>query len=178
MRNKFELATFAGGCFWCMVKPFDTYEGIEKVISGYTGGTKENPSYREVCSETTGHLEAVQIKFDPELFSYKQLLDIFWQQIDPTDVGGQFYDRGQSYETAIFYHNEEQKRLAEQSKLDLANSGRFTKPIVTVIRPALPFYPAEGYHQDYYKKDPGHYNAYRKGSGRDTFINQHWGNHQ
>ncbi|MGO0059159.1 peptide-methionine (S)-S-oxide reductase MsrA [Brevibacillus fluminis] len=169
-----ELATFAGGCFWCMVKPFDEQPGIIKVISGYTGGTVENPTYKQVCSETTGHYEAVQITFDPAVFSYQRLLELFWQQIDPTDAGGQFYDRGDSYRTAIFYHSEEQREQAEASKQALEASGRFSKPIVTQILPAGPFYEAEEYHQDYYKKNPFRYKMYRTGSGRDKFIKAHW----
>ena len=148
-----EKATFAGGCFWCMVKPFDQYPGIKSVISGYTGGDWPNPTYEEVCSGKTGHREAVQITFDPELIPYEKLLEIFWQQIDPTDPGGQFYDRGDSYRTAIYYHNEEQRKKAVESKRNLENSGRFPKPIVTEILPAKAFYPAEEYHQDYYKKN-------------------------
>lgn len=175
MDKEYDLATFAGGCFWCMVKPFDQQPGIKKVVSGYTGGHIEKPTYQEVCSETTGHYEAVQITFDNDVYPYEKLLKLFWQQIDPTDPGGQFYDRGQSYQTAIFYHNEEQKKLAEQSKLQLASSGRFNKPIVTDILPAKEFYPAEEYHQDFYKKSPLRYNSYRTGSGRDSFIKQHWG---
>ncbi|MGG1572865.1 peptide-methionine (S)-S-oxide reductase MsrA [Fictibacillus sp. NRS-1165] len=172
--NNQQLATFAGGCFWCMVSPFEEMPGILSVVSGYTGGHTENPTYEEVCSDTTGHYEAVQITFDPELFSYKKLLQLFWQQIDPTDPGGQFYDRGDSYRTAIFYHNEEQKEWAEASKQELAESGRFQKPIVTEILPASVFYPAEEYHQDYHKKNPAHYKRYRTGSGREDFINSHW----
>lgn len=175
MNKEYDLATFAGGCFWCMVKPFDQQPGIKGVVSGYTGGHIEKPTYQEVCSETTGHYEAVQITFDNDVYPYEKLLELFWQQIDPTDAGGQFYDRGQSYQTAIFYHNEEQKKLAEQSKLQLASSGRFSKPIVTDILPAKEFYPAEEYHQDFYKKSPLRYNSYRTGSGRDSFIKQHWG---
>ncbi|AST91757.1 MULTISPECIES: peptide-methionine (S)-S-oxide reductase MsrA [Sutcliffiella] len=169
-----QLATFAGGCFWCMVKPFDEQPGIEKVVSGYTGGHKENPTYKEVCSETTGHYEAVQITYNEQLFSYEKLLELFWQQIDPTDEGGQFHDRGDSYRTAIFYHTEEQKTVAEQSKQALEHSGRFNKPIVTKILPATVFYEAEDYHQDYYKKNEFRYKMYRVGSGRDAFIKQHW----
>ena len=175
MEKHYEKATFAGGCFWCMVKPFDQQPGIISVVSGYTGGHKENPSYKEVCSETTGHYEAVQITFDPELFPYEKLLDVYWQQIDPTDPGGQFFDRGQSYQTAIFYYNEEQKKLAEQSKKALGESGKFNKPIATKILPAAVFYDAEDYHQDYYKKNSLHYNAYHVGSGRATFIKNNWG---
>ncbi|WP_227935006.1 peptide-methionine (S)-S-oxide reductase MsrA [Alkalihalobacillus deserti] len=171
-----EVATFAGGCFWCMVKPFDQYEGIESVVSGYTGGYTENPTYKEVCSETTGHYEAVQITYNPSIFPYEKLLTIYWQQIDPTDAGGQFFDRGDSYRTAIFYHNEEQRLLAEQSKADLSDSEKFNRPVTTQILPAKPFYPAEEYHQNYYKKNPLHYNRYRTGSGREAFINHNWGN--
>lgn len=174
--HKYELATFAGGCFWCMVKPFDEEPGIMKVVSGYTGGTKENPTYQDVCSETTGHYEAVQITFDPAVFPYEKLLSIYWQQIDPTDAGGQFHDRGTSYQTAIFYHNEQQRLQAEQSKKALAQSGRFSKPIVTEILPAMIFYPAEEYHQDYYKKNAFRYALYKKGSGRDEFIKRNWHN--
>lgn len=169
-----ELATFAGGCFWCMVKPFDQWPGIISVISGYTGGHTENPTYAEVCSGTTGHYEAVQITFDPAVFPYEKLLDVYWQQIDPTDAGGQFVDRGSSYKTAIFYHSEAQRQTAETSKQALGASGRFAKPIVTEIIEAGPFYPAEGYHQDFYKKDPSHYQGYRSASGRDAFIQAHW----
>ncbi|MCU9613629.1 peptide-methionine (S)-S-oxide reductase MsrA [Caldibacillus lycopersici] len=177
--NKQEIATFAGGCFWCMVKPFDQFPGILKVISGYTGGHKENPTYEEVCTETTGHREAVQITFDPRIISYEQLLDIFWQQIDPTDAGGQFYDRGTSYQTAIFYHSPEQKEKAERSKQALEASKKFKKPIVTPIIPAATFYEAEDYHQKYYQKNPVRYEAYHQGSGRANFIKTHWGkNHE
>ncbi|WP_332691397.1 peptide-methionine (S)-S-oxide reductase MsrA [Halalkalibacter lacteus] len=158
-----------------MVKPFDQYEGIKSVISGYTGGHKEHPTYQEVCAETTGHFEAVQITFNPAIFTYEKLLTIFWQQIDPEDFGGQFFDRGDSYRTAIFYHTDEQRRLAENSKKRLNESGKFTKPIATQILPASTFYPAEEYHQDYYKKNPLHYTRYQIGSGRRAFINQHWG---
>ncbi|WP_102348540.1 peptide-methionine (R)-S-oxide reductase MsrB [Bacillus sp. Marseille-P3661] len=172
----FQLATFAGGCFWCMVSPFDEQPGIIKVVSGYTGGHKENPTYKEVCSDTTGHYEAVQITYDPTLFSYEKLLDIFWMQIDPTDAGGQFHDRGDSYKTAIFYHNEDQKVSAEKSKQALAESGRFSKPIVTDILPAKTFYSAEEYHQDYYKKNAFRYALYKKGSGREEFIKKTWEN--
>ncbi|RDV13571.1 peptide-methionine (S)-S-oxide reductase [Pontibacter diazotrophicus] len=172
--NKYELATFAGGCFWCMVKPFDQWEGIEKVVSGYTGGEIENPTYEQVCSDTTGHYEAVQITFDPSKISYKEIMEIFWQQIDPTDPGGQFGDRGSSYQTAIFYHNEEQKAQAEASKKEKNENGPFDKPIVTPILPAKPFYPAEDYHQDYYKKNPSHYQRYNVGSGRAGYIERHW----
>lgn len=169
-----ELATFAGGCFWCMVTPFEEMPGIIRVVSGYTGGHTINPTYEEVCSETTGHAEAIQIEYNPSIMPYKKLLDIFWQQIDPTDPEGQFFDKGSSYRSAIFYHTDEQKSLAEQSKVELEQSGRFTKPIVTEISRAETFYEAEEYHQDFHKKNPYRYKSYRSGSGRDKFIDKHW----
>ena len=169
-----ELATFAGGCFWCMVSPFEEMPGIVQVVSGYTGGHTVNPTYEEVCSETTGHAEAVQITYDPAFMSYKQLLEMFWRQIDPTDPGGQFHDRGESYRTAIFYHTEAQREEAEASRRELEESGRFDRPIVTAIVPAGPFYAAEEYHQGYHSKQPFRYKMYRKGSGRDAFIDKHW----
>ncbi|RKO62296.1 methionine-S-sulfoxide reductase [Caldibacillus debilis GB1] len=175
MEKGLEKATFAGGCFWCMVKPFDRWEGVHKVVSGYTGGHVKNPTYEQVKSGTTGHYEAVQITFDPEIIPYEKLLEIYWQQIDPTDDGGQFHDRGPSYRTAIFYHNEEQKIKAEQSKEALEKSGRFQKPIVTKILPAQEFYEAEDYHQDFYKKNPEAYKKDRELSGRDAFIEKYWG---
>lgn len=174
--SNMELATFAGGCFWCMIQPFDTQPGIEKVVSGYTGGTLKNPTYEQVCTGTTGHVEAVQISFDSQVFSYEKLLELFWQQIDPTDAGGQFKSRGPSYQTAIFYHSEEQRRIAEESRRKLENSGRFTDPIVTNILPAAPFYPAEEYHQSYYKKNPEKYAAFKEESGRAPFIRKYWKN--
>lgn len=174
MTKKLETATFAGGCFWCMVEPFDERPGIEKVISGYTGGNVENPTYEQVCSNKTGHVEAVQITFDPSIVSYEELVELFWQQIDPTDSGGQFHDRGESYKTAIFYNNEEQKKVAEKSKQNLEASKKFNKPIVTEILPAKPFYPAEEEHQYYYKKNQFHYKTYKKGSGREQFIKDNW----
>ncbi|HLS59687.1 MAG TPA: peptide-methionine (R)-S-oxide reductase MsrB [Virgibacillus sp.] len=169
-----EVATFAGGCFWCMVEPFDQRPGIKEVLSGYTGGDIPHPTYEQVCTNTTGHLEAVQITFDSTIMSYEELVQLFWQQIDPTDPGGQFHDRGESYQTAIFYHHEEQKEIAERSKRELGESGRFNKPIATSIRPAKPFYLAEEGHQDYYKKQASHYRLYKKGSGRDDFIKKNW----
>ncbi len=171
---KYSHATFAGGCFWCMVKPFDSWPGIIRVVSGYTGGHKENPTYEEVCRGTTGHVEGVQITFDPSVFSYNQLLDVFWQQIDPTDGGGQFCDRGSSYQAAIFYEDEQQRQLAEASKATLEASGRFNKPIVTPILPLKTFYVAEDYHQHFYKTNSNHYGRYRRNSGRDEFIEKHW----
>lgn len=164
-KTNLEKAVFAGGCFWCMVKPFDTQPGIISVVAGYTGGHTVNPTYEEVCSETTGHTEAVEITFDPTIFSYQDLVEIYWQQTDPTDASGQFADRGSSYRPVIFYANEEQRVIAEKSKETLAESRRFKQPIVTEILPAMPFYPAEKYHQEYYKKNPLHYSRYRNGSG-------------
>lgn len=172
--EKFQLATFAGGCFWCMVKPFEEMPGIIKVVTGYTGGTLANPTYEDVCSKSTGHYEAVQITFDPVVFPYKKLLEIYWQQIDPTNPAGQFFDRGQPYQTVIFYHNEDQQREALESKKALEESERFDGPIVTAMLPATTFYPAEEYHQDYHSKNPLRYSAYRQGSGRDAFIKEHW----
>jgi len=169
-----QLATFAGGCFWCMVKPFEEMPGIIKVVSGFTGGTLVNPTYEDVCTKATGHYEAVQITFDPALFPYEKLLEIYWQQIDPTNPKGQFFDRGQAYQTAIFYHNENQHCAALGSKKVLEESGRFEEPIVTAILPAVTFYPAEDYHQDYHLKNPSRYGAYRQGSGRDAFLKEHW----
>lgn len=173
-RNNFEKATFAGGCFWCMVKPFKEWEGIEDIVSGYMGGHVENPTYEDVKKGDSGHLEVVEITFDPSLFTYEQLLELYWQQIDPTDAEGQFHDRGHAYSTAIFYYNEKQKIAAEHSKQELANSGKFAKPIVTAIRPAETFYRAEEYHQDYYEKEQAHYEEDRAKSGRDEFIKEYW----
>ncbi|MGI2326950.1 peptide-methionine (S)-S-oxide reductase MsrA [Planococcus sp. YIM B11945] len=169
-----EKATFAGGCFWCMVKPFDQFDGIERVVSGYTGGHVENPTYEQVKTGTTGHLEVVEITFQPEVFAYEQLLEIFWQQIDPTDNEGQFQDRGTQYRPAIFVHNEKQRELAEKSKHDHAASGRFSKPIVTEILDAAHFYEAEDYHQDFYKKSPDEYKEDVEKSGRLEFIAETW----
>ncbi|HLS07121.1 MAG TPA: peptide-methionine (S)-S-oxide reductase MsrA [Bacillota bacterium] len=169
-----QVATFAGGCFWCMVKPFDEWDGVIEVISGYTGGHTKNPTYEQVKAGKTGHYEAVQITFDPAVISYETIVQVFWQQIDPTDAGGQFHDRGDSYRTAIFYHSDEQKQIAERSKDQLKNSGKFSKPIVTEILPAKTFYPAEDYHQDFYKKDPDVYEEDRRKSGRDEFIQKYW----
>lgn len=169
-----QLATFAGGCFWCMVKPFDELPGIHRIVSGYTGGEVQNPSYEQIKTGDTGHRESVQITYDPALFSYQQLLDLYWPQIDPTDDGGQFIDRGSQYRTAIFYHTEEQKELAEKSLKVLEESGRFKDPIVTEILPASEFYEAEERHQDFYKKNPEAYKEERETSGRDTFIDKNW----
>ncbi len=169
-----ETATFAGGCFWCMVQPFDELPGIQSIVSGYMGGTTDHPTYEQVKTGQTGHYEVVQITFDPTRFSYDQLLELYWPQIDPTDDGGQFHDRGSQYRTAIFYANDLQKERAEATKLQLSESGRFKAPIVTAILPEMTFYEAEPEHQDFYKKQPKHYKKDREESGRDTFIDSHW----
>ncbi|HLR54575.1 MAG TPA: peptide-methionine (R)-S-oxide reductase MsrB [Pseudogracilibacillus sp.] len=176
MNNKLEKAIFAGGCFWCMVEPFDEQPGIESIVSGYTGGHVENPTYEQVCADNTGHVEAVEITFNPDIFPYEDLVELFWRQIDPTDDGGQFHDRGSSYKTAIFYQNDAQKTIAENSKQALIDSGKFKKPIVTPIVPAEPFYEAEEEHQYYYKRNHFHYKLYKKGSGRQQFIEKNWKN--
>jgi len=173
--TEFEKATFAGGCFWCMEDAFQGLEGVVEVVSGYAGGQKENPSYEEVSSGKTGHYEAVQITFDPSKISYEELLNLFWRQIDPTDEEGQFADRGSQYRTAIFYHNPEQKTLAEKSKQQLETSKVFVKPVVTKIIPFTKFYRAEEYHQDYSNKKSLQYKLYKKGSGREDFIKEKWG---
>ncbi len=170
-----KIATFAGGCFWCSEADFEKTAGVVKVISGYTGGNQENPTYEEVSSGNTGHLEAVQVYYDPGKISYEGLLDVFWRHIDPTDGGGQFVDRGGQYRSAIFYHDEEQKSLAEKSKESLGNSGTFPKPIATEILMFSKFYAAEDYHQDYHQKNPLRYQYYRFGSGRDQFLENIWG---
>src|SRR5699024_2504066 len=174
--NNMEIvkAPFAGGYYWCMVEVFDEQRGIIEVTSGYTGDTEENPTYKEVCSNTTGHVEAVQITFDPTIFPYEELVSLFKQQIDPTYDGGQFHDRGDSYRTAIFYHNETQKKIAEESKQTLIDSKKFQKPIVTPIIPAKTFYPAEEEHQYFYKRNMFHYKTYKRGSGREQFIKDNW----
>ncbi|MGI6387190.1 MAG: peptide-methionine (S)-S-oxide reductase MsrA [Desulfomonilia bacterium] len=166
---RYDEATFAGGCFWCIEAAFDKTDGVKEAISGYTGGRRENPTYEEVSTGKTGHLEAVRVIYDPSRISYQRLLDIFWQQIDPTDSTGQFVDKGSQYRTAIFYHNDEQKRIAEESKRLLESSGRFHRPIVTEIRPAAAFYRAEEYHQGYYEKNASRYEFYRSRSGRDQY---------
>lgn len=169
-----EKATFGGGCFWCMEKPFEQVKGVVSVIPGYTGGHRENPTYQEVSSGETGHLEVVEISFDPGRVSYTELLDLFWRQVDPTDPGGQFADRGDQYKTAIFYHSEEQMKAAHASKEKIDKSGIFANPVVTEIFPGTVFYPAEDYHQDYYRKNPVRYKLYRYGSGRDRFLKKVW----
>ncbi|MGE5279242.1 MAG: peptide-methionine (S)-S-oxide reductase MsrA [Deltaproteobacteria bacterium] len=172
--QRVKRATFAGGCFWCMEGPFAALDGVTQVVSGYAGGTRKDPTYEEVCAGTTGHREAVQVVYDPDAVTYQALLDVFWRQIDPTDPDGQFADRGPQYRTAVFYHDEEQRRLAEASRAALAASGRFDKPIVTEILPFTSFYPAEPYHQEYARKNPGRYEAYRSGSGRARFLCRVW----
>lgn len=167
-----EKALFAGGCFWCMIQPFDTQPGIYSVTSGYTGGHVVDPTYEQVLSHTTGHTEAVEIEFDPAIMSYEKLVDIYWQQTDPTDALGQFEDRGDNYRPVIFYLNEQQKEIAEKSRQKLQESGRFSEPIVTTIEPASAFYPAEEYHQAFYQKDPERYeNAH---TNRANFIKENW----
>jgi len=166
-----EKATFAGGCFWCMQPPFENIDGVKRSVVGYTGGDLANPSYKDVSKGNTGHFEAIQIEYNPTEVSYEDLLDIFWRNIDPTDPGGQFADRGSQYRTAIFYHNEQQKIQAEESKQKLEDSNRYDAPIVTKILPAKEFYPAEEYHQHYHKKNSFYYKLYKASSGRDDFIN-------
>ncbi|WP_303721337.1 peptide-methionine (S)-S-oxide reductase MsrA [Malonomonas rubra] len=168
-------AIFAGGCFWCMEPPFEKLPGVIAVVSGYTGGNRPNPSYKEVSAGGTGHAEAVEVTFDPQLISYQRLLEVFWQQIDPTDAGGQFVDRGKQYRSGIYPLNDDQMQQAQASKRELVASGRFKQPIITEIVQAGPFYPAEDYHQDYYKKNPLRYKYYRYGSGRDRFLDRVWG---
>lgn len=172
---KTKKAVFAGGCFWCMEAPFEKLPGVISVVSGYTGGVKENPTYEEVSSGKTGHTEAIEITYDPEIISYEKLLDVFWMNIDPTAVDRQFVDVGHQYRAAVFYLDEDQKISAETSREKLQKSGRFNKPVVTEIKPASVFYPAEDYHQDYYQKNPLRYQFYRNGSGRDQFLDSIWG---
>ena len=175
--GKTALATFAGGCFWCMEPPFDKLEGVISTTSGYTGGHVSNPEYKQVSAGGTGHAEALQIVYDPAKISYSRLLEVFWHNIDPLDAGGQFCDRGDQYRSAVFYHDAEQQRLAEQSKRELQNGEPFKKygkPIVTEIVAATEFYPAEEYHQDYYKKNPIRYKYYRHGCGRDKVLDGYW----
>ncbi len=171
----FEVATFAGGCFWCVESDFDAVPGVVRTVSGYTGGTVAEPTYEQVSAGGTGHREAVQIFYDPERVSYAALVEIFWRSVDPTDGGGQFCDRGQSYETAIFANSLEQKQQAEASKGALQRSGVLDRPVVTPIEVARAFYPAEDYHQDYYRKNPLRYNFYRYRCGRDARVEELWG---
>lgn len=171
-----ETATFAGGCFWCMETPFEKIDGVIDVVSGYTGGQTANPTYEQVSSGKSGHLEVIRISYDPTKISYEKLLDIFWRQIDPTDAGGSFVDRGPQYRSAIFYHTEDQKQIAEKSKAEIGAISRYDNPIVTEIIKYDKFYPAEEYHQDYYKKNPIRYKFYRHSSGRDQYLKKTWVN--
>lgn len=170
-----SIATFAGGCFWCMEPPFEKLDGVHAVISGYAGGEEESPTYEQVASGETRHREAVQVYFDPTVVNYRELLDVFWRQIDPTDDGGQFVDRGFQYTSAIFYHDGDQQTAAVMSKERLEQQGVFDEPIVTPVIPFTTFYEAEDYHQDYYKQKPLRYKYYRNGSGRDDFLDSVWG---
>ncbi|MFD1318614.1 peptide-methionine (S)-S-oxide reductase MsrA [Loigolactobacillus zhaoyuanensis] len=170
-----KKAIFAGGCFWCMVQPFDTQPGIEKVVAGYTGGTVADPTYEQVASHTTGHTEAVEITYDPAVISYAQLVEIYWRQTDPTDAMGQFQDRGDSYRPVIFVNDDDERAVAEASKAQLAASGRFDQPIVTKIEVAQTFYPAEDEHQDFYNKNAWRY-AIEEQGGREQFIQKKWQN--
>jgi len=167
-----KQALFAGGCFWCMEAPFEKVNGVLDVVSGYTYGTSTNPTYKNYAKG--GHIEAVKVTYDPKKVTYQQLLDVFWRNIDPTDAGGQFGDRGPQYRAAIFYSTPYEQKAAEQSKQKLTQKKIFSKPIITKILPAKPFYPAEDYHQDYYRKNPIRYNYFRFRSGRYTFLRQHW----
>ena len=173
--SKLEKATFAGGCFWCMEPPFDGIDGVISTTSGYIGGHKDDPTYEQVSAGGTGHTEAVEIVFDPSKVEYAKLLDVFWRNIDPTTANRQFCDVGDQYRTGIFYHDEQQKKLAEQSRLRIDESEVLSVPIVTEIVEATTFYPAETYHQDYYKKNPIRYKFYRHGCGRDARLEQLWG---
>jgi len=170
-----KTAIFAGGCFWCMQPPYDQTKGVVKTVVGYTGGSEKDANYKEVSAHRTKHREVIQVTYDPSQISYEQLIDVFWRQIDPTQADGQFHDIGLSYQAAIFYANEGEKKIAEASKERLNKSGRFQKPIVTEIIPAMPFYPAEEYHQKYYLKNPADFEAYHVGSGRVSFLEKMWG---
>ena len=170
-------AIFAGGCFWCMEPPFDKLEGVITTISGYTGGNTEGPTYKQVSSETTGHYEALEVTYDPSKIDYETLLNIFWHNVDPLDPSGQFCDKGQSYRTAIFFNNDEQKQQAESSKQKLIDANIFQQQVVTEILEAKTFYPAEDYHQDYYQKNPLRYKYYRFSCGRDERLEELWGDH-
>jgi methionine-S-sulfoxide reductase len=175
MNTKYEKATFAGGCFWCMEPPFDKLDGVISTTSGYIGGQEENPTYKQVSAGRTGHAEAVEILYDPTKVSYLKLLEVFWMQINPTTPDRQFVDVGSQYRSGIFYHDDEQRRLAEESKEKISGSGKFDGPIVTEIVPAATFWPAEDYHQDYYLRNPLRYKFYRYGSGRDQYLEKVWG---
>lgn len=168
------VATFAGGCFWCMEGPFEALDGVDAVLSGYTGGPEKNPTYKQVSGGSTGHTEAVRVIYDPEKVGYDKLVEVYWRSMDPTDAGGQFADRGPHYRPAIFFHTPEQQEIAQASKQALAQSKRFDKPIVVPIQPAQDFWVAEDYHQDYYKTNTAHYNSYKRGSGRTGFLESTW----
>lgn len=170
-----QVATFAGGCFWCMQYAFDRTPGVRRTVVGYTGGKQDKPDYETVSSGTTGHAEAIEVFYDPAQTSYEKLLDVFWRNIDPTAKDRQFADRGTQYRTAIFYHNAEEKRLAESTRDALAKSGKFDRPIATEISPASLFYAAEDYHQAYYLKKPDRFHAYEEGSGRAPYLRRTWG---
>jgi methionine-S-sulfoxide reductase len=170
-----KTAIFAGGCFWCIQPAFDKAKGVIKTVVGYSGGTQPNPTYELVTSEKTNYRESIEVTYDPAKISYEQLLDIYWRQIDPTQADGQFTDIGPSYRAAIFYGSDEEKKLAEMSKEKLGQAGKFKKPIVTEILPAMRFYPAEGYHQKYYQQNPEHFEAFEHGSGRVSFQKKTWG---
>jgi len=174
-QTKYKIATFAGGCFWCMEPPYDKLEGVISTTSGYTGGHMKNPTYRQVSAGITGHAEAVEVKYDPDKISYEKLLEVFWRNIDPTTEDRQFCDKGTQYRTAIFYHDEEQKRLAVASKAQIEQTKTFKEPVVTEITAATTFYPAEDYHQDYYIKNPVRYKFYRFSCGRDQRLDDLWG---
>jgi len=173
-KEDISVATFAGGCFWCIASDFENLEGVQDVVSGYTGGDTENPTYQDVCSGATRHVEAMQVRYDPRRVSYKDLLDFFWRHVDPTDGDGQFVDRGAQYRTVIFTHSDDQQRIAEESRQALDRSGIFHKPILTEIVPFTVFYKAEDYHQGYHRKDPLRYTHYRRASGRDQFLASVW----
>lgn len=173
-----KIAIFAGGCFWCIEPAFDKAKGVVKTVVGYSGGTEPNPTYELVTSEKTRYRESIEITYDPARISYDQLLDIYWRQIDPTQADGQFTDIGPSYRAAIFYGHDEEKRIAEASRDRLGRSGKFKRPIVTEILPAMKFYPAEAYHQKYYQQNPEHFEAFEQGSGRVSFEKKTWGNRQ
>jgi methionine-S-sulfoxide reductase len=170
---KTETATFAGGCFWCMTPPFEKLKGVLKVTAGYTDGTGPNPTYEDYAEK--GYTEGVQVTYDPSRITYAELVDVFWKQINPIDPNGQFVDRGPQYRAAVFYHNESQRKLAERSRTELDHSGRFDKPILVPIKKYVSFFPAEDYHQDYYKKNPFHYDLYHANSGRDQYLDGVWG---
>ena len=172
--GKWHKAVFAGGCFWCMEPPFEKLKGVKDAISGYSGGKEKNPSYEDVAYGRTGHAESVMVLYDPAVISYEKLVDVFFRNIDPTQKNGQFVDTGTQYRTAIFYKTSREKSIAEKKVAEINKSARFSKPVVTEITRAGSFYRAEEYHQDFYKKQPGHYKRYRNGSGRDGFINKYW----